>query len=815
MRIITSALLFAVLATGTLAPASSPNLGAIRPPGAQRGTEIELTLSGARLGDAKEILYYQPGIETLSLEKIDDNSVKARLKIAPDCALGLHDLRLRTATGLSELRTFNVGAYPEISEAEPNNDFEAPQPIALGTVVNGVAENEDIDYFVVEAKKGDRLSAEVEGIRLGITHFDPYLSILDSKRFELATSDDRALVKQDGQCSLIVPEDGKYIIAVRESAYAGNGSCLYRLHVGNFPRPTATLPAGGPPGQPVEITWLGDPKGPTSSTVTLPQTFDPNNFGLYAADDRGAAPYPNAFRLVPLPNVLEVEPNNDHATATAFAAPAALNGLIDKDGDTDYFSFPATKGQVLDINVYARRLRSPLDPVLHVAKKGGAYIAGADDSAGPDSTLRFTAPEDGDYVVYLHDHLTKGSPESFYRIELTPVAPRTVMSVTTEQIPLGTGAIAAAIPRGNRQAVLVTASRVDWGGDLAVEIPDLPPGVAVEADVLAASQPVVPVLFTAAADAPLGATLLALRGKPVDANLQAAASEFQATSILVLGANNVNFYSRTLDRLAVGVIEEAPYSIEIVEPKAPLVRNGTMSLKVVAKRAEGFTAPIAVTLPWVPPGVGASGGVSIPEGQTEALIPINANGNAELRDWKIVVNGAATTPSGPMVVSSQLAKLTVAEPYVGLTFQNATVDQGKGTDLLVQIQKLKDFPGEAQVILIGLPNKATTEPRTITQETADIIFPIKTDPETPDGNHASLFCQVVVTIEGEPVAHNIGTAALRVDKPLPAVAAAPAPAPMPEAAAAAAETPAKPLSRLDMLRQEAAARAKARAEATP
>ena len=131
--------------------------------------------------------------------------------------------RLRTATGISELRTFSVGAYPEISEAEPNNDFETPQPIPLGTVVNGVADNEDIDYFVVEVVKGQRLSAEVEGIRLGITHFDPHLSILDTKRFELATSDDRALVKQDGQCSIIVPEDGKYIIAVRESAYAGNG----------------------------------------------------------------------------------------------------------------------------------------------------------------------------------------------------------------------------------------------------------------------------------------------------------------------------------------------------------------------------------------------------------------------------------------------------------------------------------------------------------------------------------------------------------------------------------------------------------------
>ena len=61
-----------------------------------------------------------------------------------------------------------------------------------------MADNEDVDYFVVEAKKGDRITAEVEGIRLGITLFDPYVAILDAKRFELASSDDAALVWQDG-----------------------------------------------------------------------------------------------------------------------------------------------------------------------------------------------------------------------------------------------------------------------------------------------------------------------------------------------------------------------------------------------------------------------------------------------------------------------------------------------------------------------------------------------------------------------------------------------------------------------------------------
>ena len=44
------------------------------------------------------------------------------------------------------------------------------------------------------------------------------------------------------------------------------------------------------------------------------------------------------------------------------------------------------------------------------------------------------------------------------------------------------------------------------------------------------------------------------------------------------------------------------FTIEIVQPKAPLVRNGSMNLKVVAKRAEGFKAPISLATALQPAG---------------------------------------------------------------------------------------------------------------------------------------------------------------------------------------------------------------------
>jgi len=760
---------------------------------------MEITLSGARLGDAQEIIYYQPGLTTLGLKKLDDNNVRAKIKIAPDCALGLHDLRVRTATGISELRTFSVGALKEINEVEPNNDFKAPQVIPNNSTVNGIADNEDVDYYVIEAKKGERISAEVEGLRLGISEFDPYVAILNAKRFELGSSDDAALVWRDAFTSIIAPEDGKYIIQVRESAYAGNGGCLYRLHVGNFPRATALIPAGGKPGETLSIRWIGDPSGDATTTVKLPPTFE-KEFGLQRQDDKGISPYPNSFRLTTLNNVIETEPNDDQAHATPFTAPMALNGVISKPGDVDHFVFKATKGQVFDIHCYARRIRSPLDSVMYLAKKGAGAMLGADDAIGPDSYFRFQAPEDAEYVIWLVDHLGKGGPDYAYRIEVAPVQPNLVVTTNAEQIPLGSGVIALAVPKGNRQAILIYGNRADFGGDLNLAAKGLPAGVSVEAPTMVASQGVVPVLFTAKADAKLAATLAEVSGKPVDPKV-VVPSEFVQETVLVYGQNNINVWSRKVDRLAVAVTEECPYTIEIVEPKVPLVRGGSMGLKVRAIRKPGFKAAISVYLPWNPPGVGSGGGIAIPDGQNEAVIPINADGGAELRTWKIVVQGASGVASGPIMVSSQLANLTIAAPYVGLTYQAASVDQGKEVDMAIKVAKATDFPGEAQVTLIGLPNKVTTDVKKITKDTTDLVFHIKTDKVSPAGNHNSLFCQVVITQNGEPIVHNIGNGTLRIDVPLPPKPNAPAPAPAKVAAAPKPAAPsAKPLTRLEKLR---------------
>ena len=804
--------LVAVALASATAGAASPGLAAVRPLGGQRGTELRVDLTGARLGDAREVLFYRPGIAATAIEVVADNHVRVTLRIDAGAPLGLHDLRLRTATGVSELRTFSVGSLKETTEAEPNDDFAKAQPIAFGSVVNGVAQVEDVDYYSFEAKKGDRITAEVEGARLGITTFDPYVAIMDARRFELASGDDSALIWQDGFASVVAPSDGTYVVQVRESAYAGNANCLYRLHVGDFPRPTATVPAGGKFGETVDVRLIGDVLGDRTIKVTLPAE-QARDFGIVARDARGEAPHPNAFKLSPFGNAIELEPNDDHATATRFEPPMAVNGVIGKPDDVDHFVFPAKKGQVTNVRVFARRLRSPLDSVIAVARKGGPALVGNDDANGsPDGNLKFTAPEDGEYVLSIADHLKKGGPDYFYRVEVASAAPMISLSVPEESLRRGAPALGVAVPRGNRQAVLVNARRVEAGGAIRVELEGLPAGVSASSDEMAASQPTLPVLVEAKADAPLAGALVRVEGKPTDPKL-AIPSEFRHSNELTLGQNNIPYWTRTVDRLAVAVTEEAPFAIEVVEPKVPLVRGGSMGLRVVARRKPGFTAAIAVALPWNPPGVGSSGGIAIAEKADEALIPINADGAAALRTWKVVVNGTAATPGGPVMVSSQLARLTIAAPYLALGYRPASVEQGQEADLVVAVTKAVDFAGEAKVTLIGLPNKVTTDVKAITKDSKELVFRIRTDKGSPAGNHQNLFCQVAVVQDGETILHNLGSGQLRIDVPLP-----PKPKPAAAPVAVAAPLPPRPaapvaekrLSRLEKLRLEAQERAKAK-----
>jgi hypothetical protein len=187
---------------------------------------------------------------------------------------------------------------------------------------------------------------------------------------------------------------------------------------------------------------------------------------------------------------------------------------------------------------------------------------------------------------------------------------------------------------------------------------------------------------------------------------------------------------------------------------------------------------------------------------------MNAAGNAQARKWKTAVIAVSDAGKGPVWTSSQLATIEVAAPFVAFNMERGAVEQGKETELFCKLQHLTPFEGKAKARLMGLPVKVTAPEVEITKETKEVAFKVTTDKTSPAGIHRNLFCQVVITKNGEPIVANTGSSELRIDVPIVKAAAPPKPA-APVAKAPAPPAPPKRMSRLEMLRKEQEEREKA------
>ena len=538
------------------------------------------------------------------------------------------------------------------------------------------------------------------------------------------------------------------------------------------------------------------------------------DFGVFAKDDGGIAPTPNNFRLFEHGNAFEVEPNNEMAKASPVELPLAFNGIIQEPKDVDFFRFSAKKGQQFEVECYARRIRSGLDPVMNLYKADGGGIAGNDDSRGPDSYFRFNVPADGEYIIRVTDHLGRGGPDLVYRIEFQAIKPSLSLSIPRVER-YGQYRQQIYVPRGGRFATLINAGRGNFGGELVLEGKDLPAGLKMLCDNMPSNMNTMPVVFEAAADAPLSGKLLNFTARHVEN--EGIRGSFGNTADYIIAAPGQSRYRwKSVKQLAVAVVEELPFKIDIVVPKVPVVRDGSMQLKIVATKKEGWDEGINVQFPFRPPGLGAASSVNIAKGKTEVNYPINANGGAQIKKWKVFALGS----SGGMWGSSQLADLEIADAFVRFEMQRPACEQGQEAQILCKLNHTTPFEGEATAQLLGIPPKVTTTPMKFTKDTKELVFTLKTDPASPVGKH-NLICQVTITKNGEPIVSRAGGVQLQIDKPLPPPPDAPKPMPKPKAAEKKPEAkpkpkpkkPPKPLTRLQKLRLAAKKRQEEKAKA--
>ncbi|MDB6072899.1 MAG: putative serine proteinase, subtilase family, partial [Verrucomicrobiaceae bacterium] len=166
----TGQLILAAVAMAAPAWAAYPTFTTTKPNGAQRGTETQLVVTGSQLDDFEGFVFMSPGFTLKKVDKVTPAAVTTTIAIAPDVPLGNHMIRIRTKTGLSHARQFFVGQYPNVEEKEPNDDFNTPQVVGFNQTIEGIVKSEDVDYYRLTAKKGQRIAIEIDGLRLGYTN---------------------------------------------------------------------------------------------------------------------------------------------------------------------------------------------------------------------------------------------------------------------------------------------------------------------------------------------------------------------------------------------------------------------------------------------------------------------------------------------------------------------------------------------------------------------------------------------------------------------------------------------------------------------
>ena len=433
-----------------------------------------------------------------------------------------------------------MGVFPETSESEPNDrTVTAAAPIALPATLNGQILQGDVDRFVRQARRGQRLVAAASA-RVLTPYladavpgwFQAVLKLYDASGKEVAYNDDFRF-NPDPVIYYEVPEDGEYLLSINEALFRGRESFVYRITIGELPMVTSIFPLGGRAGQPVTIEM----DGWNLEKATLappPQDAKPGDHLIAATDGNLVSNYV-PFALDTLPECLDAESNDEPSKAQKVSLPIIVNGRMDTPGDWDVFEVEGHAGETIVAEVHARRLGSPLDSFVKVTGPDGKVIALNDDHMDvgsglntnhADSYLMVKLPADGKYFIHLGDTPRRGGKEYAYRFRISQPRPDFALRLVPSRI---------VIRSKSSASVTVFAIRKDgYDGPIKLSFKDLPEGFQSPGATLAAKQEAIglavttsltemeePVYLTLLGSAPIGDQEVVHEAVPAEDRMQA------------------------------------------------------------------------------------------------------------------------------------------------------------------------------------------------------------------------------------------------------------------------------------------------------
>ena len=754
-KLVTMAMLFLAVTTVMAAP---PSVESADPVCAQVGQNFTLTITGSRLSKPADILFYRPGVRLSKFTTVDDSTLKVELVSSPDAPLGAHPFRLRTEMGASEILQFHLALNPVIYQKTGNSSAAKAQPVTCPCAVTGNLGEGEVHWYAVTLAKGQSLVVEAEGMRTGTAFLDTHLEIRDPSGKLVTQADDSPLTRQDALVEFKALSDGKHTIALRDSNLGGSENASYILHIGSFFRPIFMHPAGGKPGLTLK-TNAYDSTGARPVELKLPAGAQ-GTIPVWLAGPDGQSPCPNLVRVTNHEPVLETQ-----STPPA-ALPAAFHGIVAKPDEVDSYRFTTRPGKPVAVQMWAWRLGSPLDSVVELIAEDGTVVATGDDGDDHDSQLVFTPRTAGPFTLRVRDQRGQGGPGFFYRVEigedqphLEVFLPRPNRLSQTRQV--------IVVPKGGRVLAGFGVRRSGLEGYAQTEASGLPAGVSMSSQPARPGIFIMPALFEARADTALAGALCPL--KVTDNSYPGLSGSFRQVVDLVAGPADSIYQAVELDKLAVTVVPELPFSVDLVAPKAPLLVDGQLFLKVMINRKTGFDGPVEVTAPFLPPWVEAPEKVLAGKGQNEVNLVLTALPDAEPANWQFAVQGSAELDAtGTARCASRFVPLTITKPLLQSSRQEVIAEQGGIArfrfDLTGDPERSALVPAGVSCRLLELPPRVADLPVTVQTVGKRVDFSLPVQADGPVGTHGNIVCALEMDLAGDKFVQFVGRdSSLRID----------------------------------------------------
>ena len=628
-----------ILATSeTPAQTSYPMLMSIRPVAAQQGQTSEHTVrSRYDLYGAYKVLVSGDGVQGEVVPhavkqgekpgKIE--ALKVRFTVSANAQPGVRDFRLATPRGVSTLGQLVITRGAVVLEAGNNDSLSTPQTVELpATLCGAIEEAEDIDYYQFRVDADTSFSFHVRSMRLQDRihdlqqHVDPILTLRSKSGATLASSDN--FYSADPFLGYHFEDAGEYLLEIRDVRYHGNAYWEYSIEVAAQPFVLNTYPLGlaARKAAQVELIGFSIPSNPIAEFQVPAQQGKTVEVGI-PLESTLSNPVPLIVTDLPLTNEQPQEHSRTE-NAQQVSVPTGINGRLSSEGEIDCYAFDAMKGDMLTVEVTARRRQSAIDSHLRILDSNGKQLQLNDDlkigkRGYSDSLIEsWTVPADGKYVIELRDVHLRGGPRFVYFLELTRSKPYFQLFADTDKTQLAPGAAGVIFVRAVRKN--------GFAGTIELGIDHLPEGVTASSGRILPDGQDGCIILEASPETNLAATNVLIHGKATRSNNGPAAdssiipaAQYQET---YLPGGGRGHWPVEMHTVAIGrpgdVLELALDNYEItLEP------GETQKINVEVKRAKGFDKN--VTLDVIYQHLGSVYGNTLPKGVT-----IDANASKTL-----------------------------------------------------------------------------------------------------------------------------------------------------------------------------------------